>query len=159
MTFIKFGQARPPSLIIDDKRGKKCSAVRHKIFFCSLIQYCTKAQYGEKECWRTSLYNLLYMYLKKYDIFRFFLNHLRGVQHTAEIISAVCIIPQRRSLYTPQRRSQRCATHRGDHLHDVQHTEEINCGNTAETKSNSSLAVNETIRRNPFRGEHIYHER
>ena len=72
---------------------------------------------------------------------------LCGVQHTAEMISvhttetifAVC--------YTPRRWSPRCATYRGYKLH------------TAETNSNSYLYIvdfNEIIRRNPFRGEHIY---
>ena len=50
---------------------------------------------------------------------------LRSVQHTLEIISAVCITLWIWSLYTPQRRSQRCATHRGDDLGGVQHTGEI----------------------------------
>ena len=60
-----------------------------------------------------------------------------------EIISTVCNIPWRSS----QRRK-------------TYSTAEINC--TLQNKSKSSLVYGcfkETIRRNPFRGEHMYHER
>ena len=78
---------------------------------------------------------------------------LRGMQHTAEIISAVCNIPQWSS--------QGCATHRGDDLRGMQHTTEINCTpqNQNQNLHLSLVAFKETIRRNPFRGGHIYHER
>ena len=78
---------------------------------------------------------------------------LRGVQPTEEMISAVC---------NPLRRwSPRCATHRGDDLRSVQHTSEINCTlqNQNQNLHFSIIAFKETIRRNPFMGKHIYHER
>ena len=50
-----------------------------------------------------------------------------GVQHTAEIISAVCNIPQRSS--------PRCATYRGDNLRGVHHTAERISVHTTETIS------------------------
>ena len=72
---------------------------------------------------------------------------LRGVLHSAEIISAVYKIPRRSSLYAD--------------LSGVQHTAEINC---TPRKQNQILHLSmvifkETIRKNPFRGEHIHHER
>ena len=80
---------------------------------------------------------------------------LRGVQHTKEIISAVC--------YIPRKSSQRCATYRGrgDYLRDVQHTAEVNCTPRNQNRNLhlSMVAFKETIRRNHFRSEHIYHER
>ena len=47
-------------------------------------------------------------------------DHLHGVQHTAEIISTVCITPRRWPQCTPQRRSHRCATYHGDILHTAE---------------------------------------
>ena len=44
---------------------------------------------------------------------------LRGVHHTAESSSAVCITPRSPTL--------RCALHRGVKLRGVHHTEEVNC--------------------------------
>ena len=75
---------------------------------------------------------------------------LHGVlQHTVEIIFVVCITPLRWSLCTPQRRSQRCATHCRDDRRDVQHTAEINC--TLQNKNRnfqwSMVAFKETISR------------
>ena len=76
-------------------------------------------------------------------------------------ISAVCITPLRWSLYTPQRWSQRYATQRRDDLRGVQQTAEINCTPRKQNRilHLSRAAFKETIRRNPFQGEHIYHER
>ena len=68
-------------------------------------------------------------------------DHLRGVQHTVEIISAVCITLQRWSL--------RFATHPRDHLRGVEHTAEINCTphNQSRNLHLSMVAFKETIRK------------
>ena len=77
---------------------------------------------------------------------------------SGETISAVCNTPLRWSLCTPQRRSQRCATH---DLRGVQHIGEINCTprNQNQNLHLTTITFKETIRRNTFRGEHIYHIR
>ena len=90
---------------------------------------------------------------------------LSGVQHTAEIVSAVCCTPLRSSPWCmcniPRRWSQRCATHRRDDLSSVEHTAETNCTPRSQNQNLhlSQVAFNGTIRRNPFRGENICHER
>ena len=86
---------------------------------------------------------------------------LRGAQHTAEIISAVCNIPRRLSLRCASHRGNDLCTHHRDDFSGVQHTAEIisavcnrlwrrspwwatHCRDklhTKETKSNSSLVV------------------
>ena len=93
------------------------------------------------------------------SIFEFCFDFVEIFDH--KVVSAVCNIPRRSSLYTPQRRSQRYATHRGDDLSGVQHTAEINCTPRNQNRNLhlSMVAFKETIRRNPFRGEHIYHEK
>ena len=71
-------------------------------------------------------------------------DHLRGLHHTAKSISVVCIAQQSQSL--------QCASHPVVKLH------------TAEWALKNSLVSScfysiGTIRRNPFRGEHSYHEK
>ena len=95
----------------------------------------------------------------KYSIFEFcgddlcahHRDDLSGVQHTVVIISVVC--------NTPRSQSRQCAayrgddpTHRGDDLRGAQQQ------NQNRNLHLSMVAFKETIRRNPFRGEHIYHE-
>ena len=110
---------------------------------------------------------------------------LRGVLHTAEKISAVCITPLRWSprcvahrwddlrdvqhtaemisavCIIPLRWSLRCASYRWDDLRDVNQTEETNCTPRRWNQNLllSLVAFQGTIRWNLFIGEHIYHER
>ena len=88
------------------------------------------------------------------------LRGVHGVHHTTESSnknfsksSAVCITPRS---YAPW-----CASHHGVKLHGVHHTAESNCtpGSQNRNLRESLVAFKGTIRKNPFRGEHIYHER
>ena len=67
---------------------------------------------------------------------------LRGVQHTR-----IWSLP--------------CATHRKVDLSGVQHTAETNCTLRSQNGNIhlSVVAFKQTIRRNPYWGEHIYHKR
>ena len=79
--------------------------------------------------------------------------NLHGVQHTAEMISEVCI--------SPLSQSQWCGSYRRDNRRGVHHTAETNC--TLQRQNwNLYLALvafKGIIRGNPLRDEHIYHER
>ena len=78
---------------------------------------------------------------------------LIGVHATAESDSAVCI--------TPLSQAPRCASYRGVKLRGVHHTAESKCTPGSQNRNlyKSLGAFKGTIRRNPLRGEHIYHER
>ena len=67
--------------------------------------------------------------------------------------TAVCILPRSQAL--------RCAFQRGVKLHGVHHTTEWNCTLRSNNLNlgESLVAFKGTIRRNPFRSEHIYYER
>ena len=69
-----------------------------------------------------------------------FRNDLRCVQHTAKIISVLCITPWRWFLYTE---TQRCATHHREDFRGVQHTAEI-----------ISAVCNRLRRRSPWGATH-----
>ena len=80
---------------------------------------------------------------------------LRSVHPTAESSSAVCISPQSQVMNSSQK-TPWCASHRRVKLHCVHHT--------AESDSTvciwvSLVAFKRKIRRNPFRGEQLYHVR
>ena len=78
---------------------------------------------------------------------------LCGLHLTAESNSAVCIKPRSQALL--------CASHRGVKLCGVHHSAESNCTPQSQNQNlcESLVPFKGTIRRNPFRGSHIYHER
>ena len=82
-----------------------------------------------------------------------FLKKLWGVHPTVESSSAVCIWPQCQATW--------CASHPRVKLRGVHHTVELNYTLRSQNrKFHWSLgALKGTIRRNPFMGEHIFHER
>ena len=71
----------------------------------------------------------------------------------------MCITP-RSQVIKISKKAQRCASQRGVKLSSVHHTAESNCTPQSQNQilCESLVVFKGTIRRNPFRGEHICHE-
>ena len=129
------------------------------------------------KCFNNWLKPLYFSWFKYFRIWFLCFKKLCGVHPTMESNSAVCITPRSQwskfvkklggvhpttesssaMCFPLQSQSWRCLSHFGVKLCYVHHTAESNCSPQSQNRNLcfSLVAFKGTIRRNPFRGEHI----